>query len=190
MGSLIKILIVSLSLISFSSVSKAEVTYSCWNCMMLGIDGEGNLEGARVDYNAKGGPELAVTNYPYGDYLQALQLNMISGTSDDLMAFQVGAMITQYAEYLEDLTPYCEKEWGANWKDKFLAVGIDQVTVDGKLVALPQVMSAAGALWYNQTILDQYNLSVPTNWDEWISVSNTLKDNGVVGFMHLSLIHI
>ena len=103
MGSLIKILIVSLSLISFSSVSKAEVTYSCWNCMMLGIDGEGNLEGARVDYNAKGGPDLAVTNYPYGDYLQALQLNMISGTSDDLMAFQVGAMITQYAEYLEDL---------------------------------------------------------------------------------------
>ena len=76
MGSLIKILIVSLSLISFSSVSKAEVTYSCWNCMMLGIDGEGNLEGARVDYNAKGGPDLAVTNYPYGDYLQALQLNM------------------------------------------------------------------------------------------------------------------
>ena len=104
--------------------------------MMLGIDGEGNLEGARVDYNAKGGPDLAVTNYPYGDYLQALQLNMISGTSDDLMAFQVGAMITQYAEYLEDLTPYCEKEWGANWKDKFLSVGIDQVTVGGKLEQL------------------------------------------------------
>ena len=32
--------------------------------------------------------------------------------------------------------------------------------------------------------LDQYNLSVPKNWDEWISVSNTLKDNGVIGFMH------
>ena len=184
MKNLTKTILVFFSLFFYTSSSNAEVTYSCWNCMMLGIDGEGNLEGARVDYNAKGGPDLTVTPYPYGDYLQALQLNMISGTSDDLMAFQVGAMITQYAEYLEDLTPYCEKEWGANWKDKFLAVGIDQVTVDGKLVALPQVMSAAGALWYNQTILDQYNLSVPNNWDEWISVSNTLKDNGVIGFMH------
>ena len=184
MKNLTKIILVLFSLFFYTSSIKAEVTYSCWNCMMLGIDGEGNPEGARVDYNAKDGPDLTVTNYPYADYLQALQLNMISGTSDDLVAFQVGAMITQYAEYLEDLTPYCEKEWGSNWKDKFLSVGIDQVTVDGKLVALPQVMSAAGALWYNQTILDQYNLSAPANWDEWISVSNTLKDNGVIGFMH------
>ena len=45
-------------------------------------------------------------------------------------------------------------------------------------------MSAAGALWYNQTIFDKYNLSVPTNWEEWISVSNTLRENGEIGFMH------
>ena len=184
MKNIFKIILISLSFISFTNVAKSEVTYSCWNCMMLGIDGEGNPEGARVDYNNNGGVNLSVTQYPYGDYLQALQLNMISGTSDDLMAFQVGSMISEYAEYLEDLTPYCEKEWGANWKDKFLAVGIEQTTVDGRLVALPQVMSAAGAFWYNQTIFDKYNLSVPTNWEEWISVSNTLRENGEIGFMH------
>ena len=184
MGYFLKVLLISFSIITISNVSKAEVTYSCWNCMMLDIDGEGNPGGARVDYNAASGVDLNVSAYPYPDYLQTLQLNMISGTSDDLMAFQVGSMISTYAEFLEDLTPYCEKEWGSNWKDKFLTVGIDQTTVDGKLVALPQVMSAAGALWYNQTILDKFNLSVPTNWDEWISVSNTLKDNGIIGFMH------
>ena len=156
MRNFFKIFFAFFSVFIFTNFAKAEVTYSCWNCMMLGIDGEGNPEGARVDFNAAApGIDLKVTAYPYGDYLQALQLNMISGTSDDLVAFQVGSMISTYAEYLEDLTPYCEKEWGANWKDKFLAVGIEQTTVNGKLVALPQVMSAAGALWYNQTILDK-----------------------------------
>ena len=73
MGNFFKIIVICFTIISFTNIAKSEVTYSCWNCMMLGIDGEGNLEGARVDYNAKGGPDLAVTNYPYGDYLQALQ---------------------------------------------------------------------------------------------------------------------
>jgi len=153
--------------------------------MTLDSDGEGNPNNALKDFNAAApNVKLVAVQYPYGDYIQTLPLSMRSGTSDDLMAFQVGSMLSTYAEYLEDLTPYAEKEWGANWKDKFLSVGIEQTTVNGKLVALPQVMSAAGALWYNQTIFDKFNLSVPTNWDEWISVSNTLKDNGVVGFMH------
>ena len=70
---LFKTILIAFTLIAFTNTAKAEVTYSCWNCMMLGVDGEGNLEGARVDYNAKGGVDLSVTNYPYGDYLQALQ---------------------------------------------------------------------------------------------------------------------
>lgn len=180
-----KYFILACSLILFSNTSKAEVTYSCWNCMTLDTDAEGNPNGAHEDFNAVApNIKLVAVQYPYGDYVQSLALSMRTGTSDDLMAFQVGSMLSTYAEYLEDLTPYAEKEWGANWKDKFLSVGIEQTTVDGRLVALPQVMSAAGALWYNQTILDKYDLSVPTNWDEWISVSNILKDNGVVGFMH------
>ena len=182
---LFKLFFLAFSFIWFSNIAKAEVTYSCWNCMTLDSDGEGNPNNALKDFNAAApNVKLVATSYPYGDYIQTLPLSMRSGTSDDLMAFQVGSMLSTYAEYLEDLTPYAEKEWGANWKDKFLSVGIEQTTVNGKLVALPQVMSAAGALWYNQTIFDKFNLSVPTNWDEWISVSNTLKDNGVVGFMH------
>ena len=185
MNHYLKYFVLVCSLILFSNIAKTEVTYSCWNCMMLDSNAEGSPNGALKDFNAAApNIKLTATVYPYGDYIQTLPLSMRSGTSDDLMAFQVGSMLSTYAEYLEDLTPYAEKEWGANWKDKFLSVGIEQTTVDGKLVALPQVMSAAGALWYNQTILDKFNLSVPTNWDEWISVSNTLKDNGVVGFMH------
>ena len=48
MKNLTKTILVFFSLFFYTSSSNAEVTYSCWNCMMLGIDGEGNLEGARV----------------------------------------------------------------------------------------------------------------------------------------------
>ena len=37
------------ALIGSSNITKAEVTYSCWNCMMLGTDGDGNPEGALKD---------------------------------------------------------------------------------------------------------------------------------------------
>ena len=65
MKNFIKTILITFSLISFTNIAKAEVTYSCWNCMMLGIDGEGNLEGARVDYNANGGVDLSVTKYDF-----------------------------------------------------------------------------------------------------------------------------
>ena len=69
MGYFLKVLLISFSIITISNVSKAEVTYSCWNCMMLDIDGEGNPGGARVDYNAASGVDLNVSAYPYPDYL-------------------------------------------------------------------------------------------------------------------------
>ena len=78
MKNLTKIFLIFFSLFFYTSSSNAEVTYSCWNCMMLDIDGEGNPGGARVDYNAASGVDLNVSAYPYPDYLQNLQLNMIS----------------------------------------------------------------------------------------------------------------
>jgi raffinose/stachyose/melibiose transport system substrate-binding protein len=44
--------------------------------------------------------------------------------------------------------------------------------------------SAAGFLWYNKTLFDQFGLQPPTNWEEWIAVTAALNDNGVIGFFH------
>lgn len=128
--------------------------------------------------------DLQLEPYPYGDYLSQLQLNMLSGTGPDIVAVQAGVLLNTYKEFFVDLTPRLEAEWGADWRERFLSLGLDAVDSDEGVFGLPLMNSAAGFLWYNKTIFDQEDLQPPTTWDEWISVSNTLTERGITGFFH------
>ena len=50
-------------------------------------------------------------------------------------------------------------------------------TVDGKLLRLPIAMNAYGVV-VNKTLLDKEGLSVPTNYEEFLSVLAAIKDKG------------
>ena len=50
--------------------------------------------------------------------------------------------------------------------------------VDGKLYALSQSLNYY-VTWYNKDIFDQYDLKEPQNWEEFLAVAETLKQNGV-----------
>lgn len=128
--------------------------------------------------------DLQVEVYPYGDYLSQLQLNMLSDTGPDIVAVQAGVLLSTYQEFFVDLTPRLEAVWGAEWRDRFLSLGLDAVDSDEGVFGLPLMNSAAGFLWYNKTIFDQEGLQPPTTWDEWISISNTLTERGITGFFH------
>ena len=52
---------------------------------------------------------------------------------------------------------------------------------DGRISAIPYSLMLSGVI-YNKDIFAQYDLEVPTTWDELIEVSDTLKDNGVDPF--------
>lgn len=54
------------------------------------------------------------------------------------------------------------------------------VTYDGQLYGLPRNTDVLG-FYYNKDMFAQYGLSVPTTWDELVSVCQTLNDNGVSG---------
>jgi raffinose/stachyose/melibiose transport system substrate-binding protein len=55
---------------------------------------------------------------------------------------------------------------------------IDTARVDGKAYGVPLTQQAY-LVWYNKSIFDKYGLNVPTNWEEFLSVSETLKQNGI-----------
>ena len=54
------------------------------------------------------------------------------------------------------------------------------VTYDGQLYGLPRNTDVLG-FYYHQDMFAQDGLSVPTTWDELVSVCQTLNDNGVSG---------
>jgi len=119
----------------------------------------------------------------YNDYLNKLKLGMLTGEGPDLFGVQAGEMLVQYAEFMEDLTPYAEAAWGANWADRFYEFGLTQLQKNGKTQALPFFMSAAGYLWYNKTILDAHGLQPPATFEEWVQLSRQLNEKGVTPFI-------
>jgi multiple sugar transport system substrate-binding protein len=76
-------------------------------------------------------------------------------------------------------------------EDKYTASTWGSVKLDGGVYALPQD-SGPMALFYNQTVFDQYGLTVPTTWDEYIETAKKLhtanpeayitNDTGDAGF--------
>jgi raffinose/stachyose/melibiose transport system substrate-binding protein len=126
---------------------------------------------------------IEYSNSEYNDYLTELRLGMASGEGPDLLGIQAGAMLQEYGEFLEDLTPYAVETWGGAWRDRFYAIGIDQLMAGEQALAMPFMNSAAGYVWYNKTILDEHGLQPPATWDEWVQLSQALSEQGVTPFI-------
>ena len=127
--------------------------------------------------------KLVFKNQQYDDYINTLKLAMASGTGPDIFGSQAGAMQREYAQFMEDLTPYSQKTWGSSWQDRFYSFGLSQLSTGSTTRSLPFYLSAAGLLWYNKSIFDKYGLQPPKTFDQWVSVSQTLQSKGVTPFV-------
>lgn len=128
--------------------------------------------------------QVEYINYEYNDYVQTLKLEMMSGGEVDIFGLQAGAMLKEYDGFTEDLAPYAVKEWGENWKDRFYELGLSQTSYGEKVSALPWFLSAAGYLYYNNTLLEREGLEPPKTYQEWVELSQTLADRGITPFIH------
>ncbi len=77
---------------------------------------------------------------------------------------------------LLELDKYMEED---NYKDKFLPAMLESVTYNGKIYGIPEGASA-GALYVNNDLFTQYNVKVPTTWDELLAAVKTFNDNGII----------
>lgn len=90
-------------------------------------------------------------------------------------------------EGLLDLAPY----GFGDLEGDYTASTWNSVDFDGKIYGLPQD-SGPMAMFYNQSVFDQYGLTVPTTWDEYIATAQQLtaadptkkitNDTGDAGF--------
>jgi len=126
-------------------------------------------------------PEVEVvgTLSPFEDYQTALQTQLRSGQGPDVFVVQPGAMLNQFAQYIEPVEAYEEAFDGAGWREKYNAEPLERASVGDETLGLPVGYGVAGFLWVNNTLLEQNGLTAPASYDELVEVSESLADAGV-----------
>lgn len=130
-------------------------------------------------------PDIKInyTNYNYNpEYLAALAAASGSNTLPDIIGLQTGSLTQQYRDYLVDITPYAEKSWGPDWRDKFYKVDVDQLQLgnpkgDNSTYILP-IESQIINIVYNKKLFEEVGAEVPTTWEELKEVSAKLTEKG------------
>lgn len=124
-------------------------------------------------------PDIKVTAsyYDTDGIKDACKVAASSNTLPDMWFNWGGALGGFYAEngLTYDLTEYAKAN---NWDQKFNAGAMALCTLDGKLSGYPTSYNVLG-VYYNKDIFAQYNLEVPTTFDEFEAVCATLKENGI-----------
>lgn len=168
---------------SDSSDSKADSSSETMTIMMNGSDSDAFMEGYRkiIDgFNESNeyGVKVEIQNMANSDYKTKLTTMMASDSETDIIFtwplgylenFVNGDKIVSLQKYLDE---------DEDWKNSFNGGILEPLTYDGEVYAIPTQQSTA-IMYYNKAIFDKYGLEVPTTYDEYVQICDTLKENGV-----------
>jgi raffinose/stachyose/melibiose transport system substrate-binding protein len=128
---------------------------------------QGVLEGITEEFQ-KENPNIEVDFQSVGkDYESMMKVKMASKDLPDVFSTH-GWAVMRYGEYLTDLS---KEEWAPRVKSSIRSVVTDS---KGKLCVLPMDLDITG-MTYNKAMFEEYGLSVPKNFDELISLCETIK---------------
>jgi raffinose/stachyose/melibiose transport system substrate-binding protein len=102
-----------------------------------------------------------------------------SGTGPDVIFFDAGpgfAGVLIDAGLLLPLDDYAE-QYG--WKERISAPAVEGTSIDGTLYGMPLQVDLIG-MYYNQTLLDQEGLTVPTTLEEMIAFCGAAQEKGYI----------
>lgn len=130
--------------------------------------------------NSQDGIRVKVSYYDTDGMKDACKVAAASGTLPE-MWFNWGGSLGQY--YVDndctyDLTAYAEAN---NWAEKFNPAVLSLCTLGGELSGYPTQFCVMG-MFYKKSIFEEYNLEVPTTFEELEDVCATLKANGITPF--------
>lgn len=116
--------------------------------------------------------------YPNEDYKTKLTTLMASDSVTDMFFTWELDYLRPFVEGKKvlDLTDRLEAD--PEFKNSFQEGMLDPLTYDGHVYAIPSQICFT-EIFYNKKIFEEHNLSVPTTWEEFISVCETLKNAGV-----------
>lgn len=168
---------------SDSSDSKADSSSETMTIMMNGSDSDAYMEGYRkiIDgFNESNeyGVKAEIQNITNSDYKTKLTTMMASDSESDIIfTWELGYLENFVnGDKIVSLQKYLDED--EDWKNSFNGGILEPLTYDGEVYAIPTQQSTA-IMYYNKAIFDKYGLEVPTTYDEYVQVCDTLKENGV-----------
>jgi len=78
--------------------------------------------------------------------------------------------------FMEPVTFILEEN---GWLNDFPQDVIDIISYEGEVYSIPVNVHRSNVMWYSPNIFNKYNLTPPTNMDEFFKVAKVLKANGV-----------
>lgn len=130
---------------------------------------EAQNPGIKIDFRGDDGA---------GDYFGRLDNLILAGDTPDVFGMQTSAAMADYAEFTLPAQDYA-----ADWLDKLSAEALEETTTaDGHMVALPVLTAGSEFMLYNQTLLDELGLSLPTSYEDLMTVAGAARQAGLTGF--------
>lgn len=122
---------------------------------------------------AGGGGEAAMT---------VLKSRAVSGNPPEAAQIK-GPEIQDWADqgFLTNLDQVAQAE---NWDNLIPAVVADVMKYDGHYVAVPVNVHRVNWIWANPTLLEKAGVKLPSTWDEFFTVAETLKTAGIIPLAH------
>lgn len=122
--------------------------------------------------------ELNVVSNEQSSYKTKLQTAMASGNPPDVFYTLPGGYLKAFVDsgQVYKLDDELEKD---GWGDSFMPAAMSAVTFDDSTYAVPIDLDAA-VLWYNKKLFADKGWEVPTTHDEFITLCQTIKDDGIV----------
>ena len=110
----------------------------------------------------------------YASYLTNLDNAILAGETPDLYGVQVGSSFDDYAEFALPVDDYA-----AGWIDGVSEGALEQTTTtDGTLAAVPLLTAGMQFYLYNQTLFEELGLSLPTDYDSLLEMSEAAREAG------------
>ncbi|MDC7287077.1 extracellular solute-binding protein [Blautia schinkii] len=102
-----------------------------------------------------------------------VKTRLVAGEMTDICYYNSGSLLKALnpADYFLDLS---DQEFMSKLEDTYLST----VTVDGAAYGIPFESAAVGGIFYNREKYEEYGLSVPKTWDEFLVNCDKLKEAG------------
>lgn len=98
----------------------------------------------------------------------------------DLFVMWPGAMTKEFVngDLLQPINDFLDAN--ADWKNNFIENALVDYTVDGNIYSAPMNLAPSSLLYYNEALFKQYNVKVPTTWDELLQAAETFNANDII----------
>lgn len=125
-------------------------------------------------------PNIAVeeVGMEHSSYKVKLNTAMATGNPPDVFYTLPGAYLGAFVDG-DQVFPLDEALAQDGWQDSMLESALARVRADGKTYAVPIDIDAA-VMWYNVSLFEKYGWEVPTTYDEFLALSETIKAEGII----------